>query len=140
MKFKVKSGVHADENGIVYQKGEMVKSNHDLASMFPNKFVLAEVEKVKSTKPQRQVEIPPVLPPQVEGTEDEEEVDDEVNFLGTDVTSDFKLAQELGFKVFKNENGFNVVSEDDTEVVLNHAILRTKQTVNKFIQKSSEAV
>lgn len=39
-KFKLVGGVHTDENGKTYSKGDKIESDSDLVKLFPNKFEL----------------------------------------------------------------------------------------------------
>ena len=119
-RLKEKSAPHRDANGKVYEAGDTIESDDDLAAMWPTKLDL-----VSGSPEQGNIPTPPSIPqPKVKkgGAESKaaspkpvkDEVEEEGEY-GKDVTSNFSGAKEKGFKVFTKANWFTVVDANDGE-------------------------
>ena len=99
---------HSGAGGRLYKKGEIVTSEQDLIADFPGKFILY-------TGPASPVVAAP-----------------------TDVTSAFVGAEELFYKVFAVQGGFNVVEVDQPEKPLNPGGPKSAVEIQKFLDQQTE--
>lgn len=145
MIFKMKEGVgghvHQEKPGadlIPLKAGDTVKTDVDLAAMFPDKFERAQglpetafVAGPVSEGPPKPKDQPPVKG-KPSSTKSEEK--SEKTSLGKDVTAKFPKAGEEDFKVFTKDRGYWVAESDDPTTPLNETKLK-KDEVDAFIDK-----
>lgn len=129
-KFRVKAGFHRQGN-VIFRKGEVVKSSHDLAKDLPNKFTPLGDSKdtVKDTK-KKKGKLGDLLDKKNGGIQ------------GKDVTKHFPSAKGKSLRVIKMTKGdfigkYNVVKEDDIATPLNPKPLSSGK-IGKFVDEIDE--
>lgn len=62
-----------------------------------------------------------------------------VNAFGVDVTDKFKGAEEGGLRVFKDEDGYTVVDNEDLTTAINDSTFTNKKDAQKFVDRNVKA-
>ncbi len=117
--FIVLEGIHFDEKGKKYEKGQKVKSNYDLDLIFPRKF--AEDQQFVPEKAESKSEAEVSRPKQQKS-------------FGKDRTMEFDSAVSAGLKVYMDDGAYTVVDPQAPTVALNSEPLKASY-VDLFIQK-----
>lgn len=113
----VVEGVHFDEKGKKYEKGQKIKTNQQLDLIFPRKFVEdSQFVETKETKSDTEVSQP------------------KQKSFGKDRTIEFDSAVEAGLRVYMNDGAYTVVDPDAPTIALNQEPLKAA-FVDLFIQK-----
>jgi hypothetical protein len=77
-----------------------------------------------------------------QGDEDEgeggDEGDEKEGAFGQEVTEEFPVAEEAKLRVFKNDDGYTVTSEDDEETCLHEEELKSPAKVKEFVKARQE--
>lgn len=148
-KLKKEAASHRDENRRVYEAGDTVESEFDLAKMWPTKFDL-----ISGSAKQTDIPTAPSIPApaKTDGQEGKGGVEPETtppkskkkkgdeekeSAHGKDVTADFPSAKGVGFKIYEKGNWFTVVDANDGEK-MNEKALR-KKDVQTFLDKFAAA-
>lgn len=157
-RFKVLGGIHEGEDGVTYKKDEVVESDHDLDTMFAEKFrrlsgptkpsrdldttideagkvtdlVQSDEEFADTSKVKAAAVTAKVRPvtsvPPAAPDEDEHAAGE----FGSEVTESFPKAPE-GVVIFKGAGGYTVAEASAPDQPINEETLRTKKDVEKFL-------
>lgn len=125
-----KAGGHS-QHGCQYETGDIVPSEINLATAFPEKFREAYSEEVKAARANDQ---PGINALDVDGVAVVTTPDPS---LGKDVTSEFPEASEAGYLVYKRDKKWWIHDEDDHEFAINEKGL-SKSKVISFINQLLE--
>lgn len=129
-KFRVKAGFHRQGN-MLYRKGEIVKSDANLAKDFPNKFTeLGESEGTVKEKKKKKGKLGDLIDKKNGGLK------------GKDVTKNFPSAKGKALRVIKMTQGpsvgkYNVVKEEDLATPLNPKPLPSGK-IGRFVDEVDE--
>lgn len=142
--FRVLQGIHEGPGGAIpaeegqppnpppplYQGGEIVESELDLAAAFVNKF--EEVTESEARELTRGKKV------KVEKVKEEKKVKEEEPSFGEDVTDQFPGARKGGLLVFHSDAGYVVVDEDEPAKPLSDPIKNLHQA-RRFVEKNAKA-
>lgn len=149
--FQVASGgPHVHDDGRSYKVGMIVKSDHDLVKMFPNKFTEVGVLPVPSTALlDRGDALEDVISEKRAQKIREQQADEDLSdggvaaakksakvaaaARGLDVTKHFPKAADEGFTVCKREKLYHVYEGDSTDPINKKAL--AKDEVESFVEK-----
>lgn len=119
--FRVKSSVHVNEKGRVYEKGDVVETEKDLIATFgAEKFEKASASNFSAD----------ALPGADVESEDEGE-------RGDEVTDKFEGAAGSNFRVFKRHGVYSVYNANDLTEPLNEEEFTRKDQVAAYISELS---
>lgn len=152
-RYKLLVGGYSDIRGNSYRPGDIVEDSTNLVERFPNKFQeIREVpmEKVPAPKrkkaaPEKKQQVADVfedaeneeLEDLLSEIDNEDNVDDEISVPpGKEVTGQIPIAEELGYRVWKDGKYFHVVQKDATSKILNEPEeFNSTSKVVKFVQR-----
>lgn len=134
MKYELLAGRHVSRNG-VYDKGDIVESDLNLAKLYPAKF--REVKDAIALVPEKSSSPPPTD----EGSGDAKNSppsSGQKSLEGEDVTNKFPLAEKItGLTIILKDAKYNVYDSGNKEL-LNTEPFTKEKSVNKFLKAFME--